>query len=189
MKTRRKKPFMKVLRLMKIRHFCFFALLATVLVWPPCRAHAQFSFTFTPASVTGAPGGADLTFFGTLTNTGTTTLTSGQDPSFNLLMGPSGVDLTTFPVFLSSFSTPDTLAPGTTAVIPIFSVSIDPAAPIGVYSGNILFSYGGHAAGQDVIVNVAPTQAVPEAGSLPVLGLGLVYLAGVFLRRRLSVRV
>lgn len=180
---------MKILRLMKIRHFCFFALLAAALVWLPCRAHAQFSFTFTPASVTGAPGGADLTFFGTLTNAGTTTLVSDLKPSFNLLAGPDGVDLNTFPVFLADVFTPDTLAPGTTAVIPIFSVSIDPAAPIGEYNGNISFSYGGHVAGQDVIVNVAPTQAVPEAGSLPVLGLGLVYLAGVFLRRRLSVRV
>jgi len=171
---------------MKLRSVCFFAMLTATLAlfWLPCPAQAQFSFTLTPASVTGAPGDMDLTFFGTLTNTGTTTLLSGQNPSFNLLTGPAGADLSTFPVVLGSFFAPDTLAPGTTSTIPIFSADIDPSAPLGLYLGNISFSYGGQSAGQDVSVNVASPQAVPEASSLSLLALGLVYLAAALVRRR-----
>lgn len=167
---------------MKIRLYCAVSLLTVIMatVWLPVRAQAQFSFTLSSAPVSGAPGAMDVTFSGTLTNPGTFALTSDQDPSFNLLAGPAGADLTTFPVYLDNFFAPDPLTPGTTAnPIPIFSVNIDPSAPLGQYTGNISFGYGGHTTGQDVTVNV-----VPEASSLPLLAVGGAYIGMVLWCRR-----
>ncbi len=171
--------------------FCSLALLlfaALALFWLPGRADAQFSFTLSTASVSGAPGDAGLTFYGTLTNSGSDTLPLDQLPQFNLLFGPAGADLTAFPVTLDSFFVPDSLAPGTTAALPLFSVAIDSAAPLGQYQGNLSFGYGGQVFGSDsVIVNAVAPQAVPEMGSAAPLALGLVCLA-LLLRRRASPR-
>lgn len=160
------------------------SLLAAILCLAclPACAQAQFSFVIDPAVQSAAPGTNTLTFSGTLSNTGQTALTSDKNPAFNLLTGPAGVDLTTFPVYLDNFFAPATLNTGQTQS-QIFSVNIDPAAGLGQYTGNISFGYGGHVASQDnITVNVAPA-AVPEAGTLPLLALGCAFL-GLKLRRK-----
>ena len=166
------------------------SLLAAVLtlIWLPACAQAQFSFTFPSATQSALPGTIGLTFSGTLTNSGATALAFGQNPSFNLLTGPAGVDLSTFPVYFDDFYGPSSLAPGQT-VSRIFSVDIDPSAILGSYTGNISFSYGGHTAGQDLTVNVVPT-SVPEAGTLPLLALGMSYIGYVLFaaQRRAAAR-
>ncbi len=167
---------------MKTRLLCAALLLLCLLAWLPSRASAQFSFALNPTTVTGAPGDM-VTFFGTLTNSGNTPLSSGQPPTFNLLSGPAGADLTTFPVDLAAVLAPDSLAPGTTASLPLFALSLDPTTPLGQYGANFTFSYGGHTAGQDLFVNVAAPQAVPEAGTGLTLALGLLCLGVVFIRR------
>ena len=160
-------------------------LLAAVLTlaWLPARAQAQFSFVLNPATLSALPGTVGLTFSGTLTDPGTAALAFGQDPSFNLLTGPTGVNLATFPIVLDDFFGPNSLTPGQTTGS-IFSVDIDPAAALGKYTGNISFSYGGHSAGRDFTLNVGPPQ-VPEAGTLPLLALGMGYIGyALFAARR-----
>ena len=157
-------------------------LCALALAWLPSRASAQFSFTVNPAPVTGAPGDT-VTFFGTLTNTGTSALASDLNPGFNLFSGPAGADLTAFPVYLGDVLAPDTLAPSTTVTGPLFSVALDPAAPLGQYGFNFSFSYGGSPVGQDLFVNVASPQAVPEAGTGLGLAFGLLCLFAIWKRR------
>ena len=160
---------------------------ALTLGWLPARAQAQFSFTLTPATLSALPGTTGLTFSGTLTNSGTTALAFGQNPSFNLFTGPAGVDLSTFPIYFGDFFGPNSLAPGQT-MGSIFSLDIDPSAGLGKYTGNISFSYGGRTAGQDLTVNVGPP-SVPEAGTLPILALGVGYIVYVLAaprRRRIA---
>lgn len=144
------------------------------LAWLPARAQAQFSFTLSPATLSALPGATGVTFSGTLTNSGATALTFNQNPSFNLLTGPPGADLSAFPIYFDNFFGPSSLAPGQT-VGSIFSVDIDPSAVLGKYTGNISFSYGGRTAGQNLAMNVGPA-AVPEAGTLPLLALGVGYI-------------
>ena len=106
-----------------------------------------------------------------------------NDPVFNLSSGPSGQDLTTFPIYLDNFYAPASLAPGQ-IVSQVFSVNIDPFAMQGQYTGNISFSYGGQLAGQDFTINAMPA-AVPEASTFPLMALGTVYLAVMLWRQRL----
>ena len=164
------------------------SLLAAILTLGSLPAKAQFSFTLPSATQFVQPGTIGLTFSGTLTNYGATALAFGQDPYFNLLTGPVGVDLSTFPIYFDDFYGPNSLAPGQT-VSRIFSVDIDPSAALGKYTGNISFSYGGHTAGQDLTVNVVPA-SVPEAGTLPLLALGVSYIGYVLFasRRRAAAR-
>ena len=165
------------------------SLLAAVLTlaWLPARAQAQFSFAFSPATLSALPGTNALTFSGTLTNSGTTALAYGGHPDFNLFTGPAGADLSTFPIYFADFFGPDSLAPGQT-VSSIFSVDIDPTAVLGKYTGNFSVDYGGHTAGQNITVNVGPP-SVPEAGTLPLLTLGVGYIGYVLFdaRRRAAV--
>ena len=161
------------------------SLLAAVLclAWLPTRAQAQFSFALNPATLSALPGTTGLTFSGTLTNSGATALTFNQNPYFNLLTGPAGVNLSTAPIYFDDFFGPNSLASGQTAGS-IFSVDIDPSAVLGKYTANISFSYGGHSAGQDLTINVGPPQ-VPEAGTLPLLALGVGYIGyALFAARR-----
>lgn len=159
-----------------------FLLCVFAQAWLPSRAQAQFSFTLSPATLSGAPGDT-LTFFGTLTNSGNTSLASNRHYTLTLLSGPVGADLTAFQVDFAGIFAPNTLAPGTTEALPLFALSIDPATPLGQYGANFTLGYGGSTAGQDLFVNVAQPQAVPEAGTGAVLALGLLCLAVLFTRR------
>lgn len=163
------------------RSILLLASLGTCL-WLPCRAQAQFSFTLSPSTLSAAPGTNNLTFSGTLTNVGSSALANDEDPAFNLLTGPLGEDLNTFPIYLDNFYAPASIAPGQT-VSQIFSVNIDSSAMQGQYTGNISFSFGGKLAGQDVTVNAVPA-AIPEGSTLLLLALGITYLGFVFWHRR-----
>jgi len=159
------------------------ALLTTVLAlaWMPVRAQAQFSFTLDPATQSALPGANAVTFSGKLTNGGTTNLTSDPNPTFNLLSGPDGADLSSNLIYLDSIFAPDSLAPGDT-VSRIFSVNIDPAALLGQYTGNFTLGYGGQLAGKDMTINVV-SATVPEVSTLLPLLLGCALL-GILCRPR-----
>lgn len=165
------------------------ALLALVLAiaWLPARAQAQqpaFSFVLSPATLSALPGTVGLTFSGTLTNPGPNTIAFSGNDSFTLSKGPAGADLSLFPISEDTFFGPNSLAAGST-VSRIFSLDIDSAAPLGTYTGNISFGYGGHIVGRTVTVNVGTPSPVPEASTLPLLTLGVGYLGYVlFIARR-----
>ena len=170
------------------------ALLALVLAlaWLPGRAQAQqaaFSFVLSPATLSALPGTVGLTFSGTLTNPGPNAIAFNGNDSFALLTGPAGANLALFPITEDSFLGPNSLAAGST-VGHIFSLDIDSTAPLGIYTGNISFGYGGHVVGRTVTVNVGTPSPVPEASTLPLLTLGTGYLGYVLFtarRRRATV--
>ena len=164
----------------------FLSALLLACLWLPPRAQAQTTLTLSPAILTAEPGTNELIFSGTLTNSGSSAVTNGQDPAFNLLTGPSGEDLTTFPIYLDNFYAPNSLDPGQSAG-QIFSVSIDPSTLEGEYTGNISFSYDGQLVGQDITVDVGPS-AAPEPSTRVVLVLVAICLGTLLWRRRFCQR-
>lgn len=157
-----------------------------ILAWLPSPARAQFSLTLAPAPVTGLPGDTGLKVFGSLANLANAPVDFVTE-DFSLISGPSGADLTTAISFsadnLVNFPIPLTLAanqlyPGPTGAdfAPLLFLDADAAAPLGTYSGNFTVTYGGQTVGQDFTINLGSTQAVPEAGTLPILVLGVGYI-------------
>ena len=164
-----------------------------VLAYLPAPAWAQFTLTLSPSAVTGLPGSTDLVVYGSLANLANTPTNFVTD-SFNLLSGPSTADLTMALVFsddnLTNPQTPLTLGakqvfPGPTGATfaPLLFLNADPAAPLGLYKGNFSITYGGRTVGQDFTINLAPP-SVPEAGTLPILALGVGYIGYILLAAR-----
>jgi len=167
----------------------------TVLAFLPAPARAQFTLTLSTSAVTGLPGNTDLQVLGSLTNLANTPADFVTE-SFNLLSGPSKADLTTALVFsddnLTNPQIPLTLGakqvfPGPTGATfaPLLFLNADPTAPLGLYTGNFSITYGGQTVGRDFTINLAPP-SVPEAGTLPILALGVGYIGYILLavRRR-----
>ena len=161
------------------------------LAWLPSRAQAQFQFTLTSDTASGTPGGS-VTYFGTLTNGGASALTLSS-AFYNAATGPFGADLTSAVSFAdpSFYDAPFTLAPSQVYTGPLFTLSVDSGAPLGLYTGNFSIAYSGlnagPAVGRDINTNVGPT-AVPEAGTGVGLAFGLIVLAAVLLRRPRAAR-
>lgn len=164
-----------------------------LLAWLPAPARAQFTLSLAPSAVTGLPGSTDLIVYGSLANLANTPADFVTD-SFNLLSGPSSADLTTALVFsddnLLNPQTPLTLGakqvfpgPAGTTFAPLLFLNADAAAPLGLYTGNFSITYGGRTVGRDFTINLAPP-SVPEAGTLPILALGVGYIGYILLAAR-----
>src|ERR1700682_2574233 len=103
----------------------------------PTSAHAN-SITFTLSAVFGAPG-STATVYGTITNTGSSTIYL-NGASFSL-SSPSFLNGDTTNFFLNA---PLSLAGGTNSgLIGLFSFGIAPGTPRGLYSGSFLDILGG----------------------------------------------
>lgn len=147
-------------------------------------AHAQFvlDFSLNPSSRTGTPGDR-LSFFGTLTNRGTTTVflngLSGSLGSPDLFVDDS-------PFFAAGF--PRSLDPNVSFTGNIFDVVIGSSAQGGTYNGSVTIQGGADASAQDNLATAAVSVAVvPEPSSLALLGLGgipLPLIAAAARRRR-----
>jgi hypothetical protein len=149
------------------------------LAWPATRASAQFTFAVNPSALTAAQGTTEVTYFGTLSNTGTSDLLL-NDAAYNLISGPTGFDpATTIVPF--SYDGPTDLVGNQVYTGPLYTVDVDPNAPLGLYTGNIAVTFGTQAIGQDVTLTLGTP--VPEAGTLPLLALGVGYI-GFAIRRR-----
>jgi hypothetical protein len=160
------------------RHTLLLAVLA--LAWPATRASAQFTFAVNPSALTIAPGTTEVTYSGTLSNTGASALLL-NDAAYNLTSGPATADLTSA-VVPFSYDGPETLVGSQTYTGPIYTLNVDPNAPLGLYTGNITVTYGAQTLGRDVTLTLGTP--VPEAGTLPLLALGVGYIGFVVRRRK-----
>ena len=159
--------------------------IAVLLV--PGAARAQLLFSLNPAGLAGMPG-QTLTFNGTLTNAGTAPvylngmILIGLAPGF------------TFDSSLFLNNTPPSLAGGASITDDLFTIGCGPTAPGGVSVGSatIIGGVDGNAqsalATQYFLVSLpsAGGPAVPEPGPLSLLGLGLVPVFMLMVRRRRS---
>ena len=147
------------------------------LAWPPTAAQAQISLSISPATVTVMPGGTVVFVFGTLTNSGATSVDL-DNAFFNPLSGPAGADLTSAMSF-SGYSAPFTLTAGQVYSGTLFTLDTQSNAPLGDYLSNFEVSYGGQSANQNFTVTLKSASAVPEPSPLVtffVAGTGLLGL-------------
>ena len=144
----------------------------------------SFSFTIDLATQHAAPGDA-LTFFGSVSNLGTSPIYLNGDTI--TITAEDGFVMDDSP-FLSNFLLP--LNPGDRPLDEeLFSLLVKPGTPAGSYTGTFAI-IGGYGDAQDVLsaqdftVNVTDT-TIPEPSSLLLLASGMAALAGT-LRRRLT---
>ena len=141
------------------------------------------------ASTLSGASGSVLQFSGTLTNTTAAVVFLNSVNLNSALPDPNAIDSAPFfinaPLFLD--------ANGTTGDIGLFNVNILPSFAPGNYDGIFTVVGGAGADSQDILgsadftVRVLPASAVPEPGTLPLLGAGVgVLLAWKRLRRAQS---
>lgn len=168
--------------------FAFVALLAApgFAQQPSSNVNLVFSG---PSSLTGAQG-TEAFFNGTLTNNSTTDSISLDGISFSFNSEPffTGDDN----IFYNSV--PDALAPGQTYTGNIFGINIDATTPVGIYSDNNANITNTEASitfvnslASPFQINVTPAP-VPEPASFTVLGIGVLAVAGLVVRRRRACR-
>ncbi|PWT96075.1 MAG: hypothetical protein C5B55_00510 [Blastocatellia bacterium] len=163
--------------------------LATVVIIGFCQmvVHADpLVLSLTNNSLTTVPGGS-VTFFGSATNTGTTstqtdTITGLTHP-FN---GPPGAS-TDDSLFIANFQNHTVANGNTLGPLAIFTVTFSTSVPAGSsYSGSVAFVYNGSI--NETFTNQVPFTirivAVPEPMTLVLLGTGLAAFAGARTNRR-----
>lgn len=163
-----------------------------VLVFACCgRAHASIVLSIIPPTESGVPGGSNVVFTGSVYSTDPGPF-AFDSAGINLLTGPAGADLTTFPISRAAVDAPLDSITDAGYNGPIFEVAIDPAALTGAYTLNFNISYGGQPVGADTTVNVISPLAnpVPEPSGavIVLLGASLVGVLGVC-RRKLAMRI
>lgn len=150
-------------------------------------AHADAILTFTPSSLTIAPGGT-VEFVGTLTNTGTADLYLNGD---GIIFFYPDLTYDDSPFFADS---PLFLSPGDSYIGPFIDVSADLATTSGIYNGTYIVQGGADSstfddiASEDFTVDVGSTSTTPEPNPFLFLATGMTILAFVryFLMRRMA---
>ena len=154
--------------------------------WPsPARADGV---TLTLSSVTAAAG-STVTVDGTITNTGSTNVFLNAE---NFTLGTAffgNGDVTDF--FLNA---PLSLSVGgSSGLLALFTFDIAPGTPPGKYGGNFLDIVGGPGSsdqnllgGAGLTVTVTSGASIPEPGTLPLAGAGLLALAASVLLKKLT---
>ena len=159
----------------------------SLLAWLPTSAQAQVLLTLAPDQVLGLPGQAGLSVFGSVSNSGSTSVDI-DNAYFTLFSGPDGTDLTSAFTF-SGYEAPLTLDAKQVYTGALFTLDADPSALLGTYNGNFSVSYSGDAVGQDTVgenvtFSLGATTPVPEASSLPLLALGCAWIGGMLWLRK-----
>jgi hypothetical protein len=147
-------------------------LLILVLLSTAVANAAMLTLVFDSSLLYAQPG-QQVTFSGTLTNTGTTTVfLNGDSVTF-----PLPVDDT--PFFLQ---TPPALGAGASATASILDVLVPGGTPPGLYTGSFSVVGGDSAASLDVLTtNAFAVQVVPEPATSGLIAVGV---TGLFLLRR-----
>ena len=172
-----------------MRHTLVLTSLLVLLLSNMGRANAQLTFTLSPDTLTGAPGDT-LMFFGTVTNSGSTTVFVNTD---NVNLTGMGLTLDDNPFFMN---VPQILNAGdTSGRVELFDVAIDPTAAFSMYPGFFSVVGGATNGSQDllatsnftvIVAPAAPPPApnVPEPGSIAIMGMGCGVLGVGFASRK-----